>query len=311
VDAFLNEASVEADISLDAAQDRVRQFVRVLREVRAETRALSITSEIPISAIRFSHDISFAQLRNSGLETESLFIKSLANRAPFRSGAEEIGAPDPAEFEFSYADAASSTRREVIGLGLAFNHDTVAFSFDDPFWRRPSVDLVRTHIEDDELTSSNVVARNICTDDDVNCHRRFLSGWATAQRESGIALWQDRKVLFPHLTFIPRVEAQLCALKAGDPHFFAVRQRLQQIETAMANWNPKIDAAPVFGTKMRPESDSRVKEGLVDFRDEKGVMRTFSLHCDYTPGANRIHLITSAEPKFALIGHIGRKLGIG
>ena len=127
---------------------------------------------------------------------------------------------------------------------------------------------------------------------------------------SGADLWEHRATLLPNLVFIPRTRDQLEAILEGDPVLESVWTKLIGIDRAIEAWRRTNSAHPVFPFNVRPESRRRM--GLVSFNDANGVSRSFSDHTDFAPGEGRLHFIVEAEPvRHALVGHIGRKLGIG
>ncbi len=86
--------------------------------------------------------------------------------------------------------------------------------------------------------------------------------------------------------------------------------KLSGIDKAIASWKIAGGPHPMFPFNVRTESKSRRK--LAEFKDAEGYKRIFSEHCDLAPTEGRIHFIVEPKPQpYALIGHIGRKLGIG
>lgn len=63
---------------------------------------------------------------------------------------------------------------------------------------------------------------------------------------------------------------------------------------------------------MRPESGTRIQKGFVDFAGADGLVETYSDHADFGPAEGRIHILLKTDPtRHAVVGHVGRKLGIG
>src|SRR5262249_8908510 len=118
--------------------------------------------------------------------------------------------------------------------------------------------------------------------------------------------------LFPNLEFISRVRSQIEGFRAGQREFDNAYQKLWGLEKAIERWKATNDVTPNYGFYVRGESPSRINEGHVDFRDDDGVSRTFSDHADFGPSENRLHFIVLHDPqRRCLIGHVGRKIGIG
>ena len=127
---------------------------------------------------------------------------------------------------------------------------------------------------------------------------------------SGTELWQRRAELLPNLIFIPRTQRQLEAILPGDPMLEQAWIKLSGIDKSIAAWKIACGPHPMFPFNVRPESRSR--RHLAEFKDAEGYKRIFSEHCDLAPTEGRIHFIVGTGPeRHALIGHVGRKLGIG
>ena len=86
--------------------------------------------------------------------------------------------------------------------------------------------------------------------------------------------------------------------------------KLSGINKAVSEWASGSVPYPIFPFNVRPESSTRKK--FVKFNDSDDIERTFSDHADLAPTEGRIHFLLLSEPKkHALVGHVGRKLGIG
>jgi hypothetical protein len=126
----------------------------------------------------------------------------------------------------------------------------------------------------------------------------------------GAELWNRRAELLPNLVFIPRTRAQLEDIRPGDPMLNQAWIKLSGIDKAIEAWKVTNGRYPMFPFNVRPES--RTRRALAEFRDCEGNICIFSDHCDLAPTEGRIHFMVRTDPRrHALIGHIGRKLGIG
>ena len=197
-------------------------------------------------------------------------------------------------------------------LGLAHMLDGLGLSFPShDFWRTQEIGLDLFEMDDKGVvTSRAVAARNACAVGDVDAHEATLREILRPRFRNGCELWAHRAELFPNLVFIPRTRTQIECILAGDPLLDQAWTKLSGIDKAIAAWGTTRSAYPLFPFNVRPESKSRM--GLVEFNDANGILRIFSDHADLAPIEGRIHFIVELEPRRrALIGHVGRKLGIG
>jgi len=160
------------------------------------------------------------------------------------------------------------------------------------------------------MQTEKVDALNACSHNQLVAHAPALREALTPTVEDGQALWARREELFPYLRFIPRTRQQLEGLQGGDPVLASVVEVLTDIDEAVGHWARTGTAHPVYPFSVRPES--RPRKNLTEFRDADNVKREFSDHCSFGPIEGRVHLILETAPsRHALIGHVGRKLGIG
>jgi hypothetical protein len=160
-----------------------------------------------------------------------------------------------------------------------------------------------------EIVTTEVAARNCYAPDQVKDHQgAFLQN----EPRDGTDLWERRAKLLPYLEFIPRVRPQVVEFKRGDRAFRSAYARLADINRDIGIWTERGTPHPDWSFYVRPESDTRINAGLVDFQLSDGSTQTFSDHADFGPIEGRIHFRVEVAPcRHALIGHVGRKLGIG
>lgn len=204
---------------------------------------------------------------------------------------------------------------EVEGLGLAHFFDGAAVSFDrDQRWVASVVPLVLHSMESDaSIVETHVSARNFASAMHVHASTEWLSTFAVEEKiANGAELWERRSELFPNLEFIPRTKNQIMRLGAGEHLFLQTQAALSKLNRSVEEWDPKQTPVPSYPFHVRPESESRINEGLFDFDDGSGTTVTFSPHVYLAPPPHRLHFVIRSVPrKMAVIGHVGRKLGIG
>ena len=317
IELFLNEASVPTgDIDIDEARRLFSSFVGTIRCLKKHAEEVIFNTDTAISNMSLGHNFTVAALRNqSECVEEGQYLKRIQDRSPFSRVIDELNAPDPGRIEYKIPVAASHKAGVIVsGLGLSVSLSGVSVSFQTAdFWHAHRIELERSWLEDDgTVTLTAVTASNACCCDDADLLSAEIKPVPGPGVRDGFELWERRAEIFPGLKFIPRVRAQIEALLAGERVFNVVQRKLAEINRAALDWREGNTEFPVFECHVRPESSSRIDEGLVNFKDANGFLRTFSNHLDYGPAENRLHFIYDTDPnKHILIGHVGRKIGIG
>jgi len=305
---FLNELSQpDNPIAAEPGGLVVNGLVDLLRAVKRRRRDTVLHSAVPLRDVRIGDRYSIAVWCNDGDRREEWrFLRSLQDRAPFQVRLAELGI-DVMETDYRHGE----NRAE--GLGLAHMFGGLAVSLDyEPRWRDLRVALTREALEERDDGDVDIVAADVET---VHAshqgHVAELQDWLEhACRQpvaDGADLWRRREELFPALDFLPRVEAQLRALHASNPWFGAVAQRLDELNRAVAEWNPANTPEPPYRSRVTPEHAQRKR--LCRFEDLDGEIRVFDLHARFTPGAGRLHFRLDAPRRCAIVAHAGRKLG--
>ncbi|MGF6227145.1 hypothetical protein QFZ27_001100 [Inquilinus ginsengisoli] len=315
---FLNDLSIpEGAVALEPACNYLKSIVSVIRELRKINPSVVLNSDIQLNAISIGDTYSIAALRNANkCVEESQFLKRLQDRSPFDRVVEVLKAPDFAVVEYQIAVGEHEFAGKMAkAFGLACLLDGLGVSFaSHPLWHSTSVALNRIELDSDseEITETLVFARNVAQSGDVAIFAELLRASTIPTFSDGAELWERRGAIFPNLQFIPRVKAQIEHLKSGDRVLYAAARRLGDIDADVGDWSSRDAAVPTWRCFVRPESATRINKGLVDFSDAQGVVQTFSDHADFGPAEGRIHFKLQTEPvRHALIGHVGRKLGIG
>ena len=304
---FLNELSCLQTTEKHRAAAAMTDLTRALTLVRKSSPDAAL---VCAEALSFPHwmigeNYSAVQWMNeNGANRErGRLLMGLQQRAPFRIPAQGL-AP---ESEYTHQDR----------IGMAFQatdlHDGMTVSLAVcADWEGPwlSVARLRPEEEDDgavELRATEIDLRHCAREEHVTEHEGWLRLKGLGKLTTGAALWEARERYFPHLDFLPRVEGNLRGL---DPAWaLPVRKRLLELEEAVAEWLINDDGMLNYRSKVTIESDSRVRDGEVDFTDLDGCVRAFQLHSRFTPGAGRLHFRLIPERQRARVAHIGGKLG--
>ncbi|MCX5514324.1 hypothetical protein C3941_14710 [Kaistia algarum] len=312
---FLNDLSSSTEATPRAqAIAYLKGLVATIRAARRIDSRLVLNCALPLNELLLGPETTVASVRNDGIcVEESQYLKALNNRAPLDYALAEGGGPDPSEFEYRICANDTVPGGAVANsLGLAHLLKGLGISLaTNDLWRSPSVQLdLLILAADGEISQKVVWARNAAEPHSVLIHEPELREELRPPFNSGLEMWAQRAELFPNLEFIPRTKAQIESILTGNPFLEQVWIKLAGIDRAIAAWDATKAPHPMFPFNVRPESKTRL--ALVHFRDQNGVERTFSDHADLAPIEGRVHFIVSTEPRrHALIGHVGRKMGIG
>lgn len=318
IEVFLNDLSIPTGrVPLETACAHLRSVVHALRELKRIDDNVILNSDLALNAISLGDGHSIAALRNSQLcVEEGQFLKRLQDRSPFDRVIEITGGQDFALIEFKISDTGSEFDGAIArALGLSWSLDGISFSFEThATWHTTPVRLIRYELdrETGELTELAVEARNLTATTGTTPFEEFLRRPPPPAAVDGVDLWARRGDLFPNLKFLPRVRGQVEGLMAGDRVLAAAVRRLGDIDASVGVWANDGTASPQWTCYMRPESGTRINKGLVDFADADGATATYSDHADFGPAEGRIHILLKTEPsRHAVVGHVGRKIGIG
>lgn len=312
---FLNELSVPNEqLARAVSVAHLQEMVATVREARGIDPALILNSDVPLANLPLGQGATIASIRNDGeCVEESLYLKTINNRAPLMLAAAEVAEFDPDLCEYRLRPIAPLRSGEtVLGLGFAHLFNGLSLSIaSHAFWFEHTIDLELTTLDAvGEVVTAQVAARNAHSPAAIAHHADALRVLLAPVITNGAELWERRAELLPNLVFIPRTRAQLEGILHGDPMLEQIWIKLSGINQAIEAWKISKGPHPMFPFNVRPESRSR--RALTEFEDHEGNVRVFSDHCDLAPTEARVHFIVEAEPKrHALIGHVGRKLGIG
>lgn len=311
--AVLNELSLPADVDADHEDDIVTDVVTlssVLRNARKFRGDLALVTHISLGSVVVMRDgrtLATVMTQRGGRAREAWrSIQISRNHAPFAAAPSLVLADHGEEHRYDGLIAE--------GLGAACANRQIAVSIPAPRWDAPVLAIARHWLHEDE--EGTVTERQESLDvhhasrpAHVAHHEQLIRQLALPSPFSGHDLWDDRSHLYPHLAFLPRVEAQLAAMPAGSEHKNCVAKRLGQLEAAAAGWDPTVSPTPAWTTRTTPEAEQRKRHCW--FTDLDGEERCFDWHARYTPGVGRIHFrmdAAAAAPRL-VIAHIGLKLG--
>ncbi|MEU3931567.1 hypothetical protein AB0E85_05885 [Streptomyces sp. NPDC029044] len=306
---FLNERSWATTCDRRRAGEAMADFIDAVRAVvKEDPDDTALVSEVARESLEIAQGYTIGDWFLDDPKNRDRWrrLRALQNRSPVKS---VFPTPD-ADGHLEYRHLGE----KVLGLGAAHFMKGIAVSLAvAPEWTPALIDLERSELVelDDgtlEFEQGSVEVRNISVKTHVDDHLDWIRKTRLARADSGRQIWERRADLYPHLEFLPAVEAQLSDL---NPHWIVpVRQRLEQLNTATAAWDTKNRPEPEWPAKVTPEGENRKR--ACQFKDLDGETRTFDLHARFTPGAGRIHFRLIRQEKGKLrIAHIGDKIPAG
>lgn len=299
---FFNELSCSVVLPKEQADETMRQFVGVLREITAQRGDTALVSEVKLKELEIAPGYYLEEWRRRPGNVDLWrWILRMRNRAPFS----EVLPPGAGEgAEYFHAG------RPAKALGAAHLMDGVLVSLlVDSVWDAPRIQAERTRLGDDpdgELIEDAVDVRHASTTAHVECHMEWLKQVGIPDLRHGSEIWAARGDLYPNLLFLPRTEPHFAGLRPD--WVIPAAQELRRIDHAIADWDPARMRLPIWRSKVTADSASRKQQSLFDFEDFDGVIRTFDLHGRFTPGAGRVYFRLVPEQGKATIAHIGEHL---
>ncbi|GAA3811237.1 hypothetical protein ACFS5L_32070 [Streptomyces phyllanthi] len=302
---FLNERSWKTACDPARAERAMADFVDAVRAAAKEDTAdTSLVSEVELKSLEIAEGYPIGKWIGSSPKNHARWQRLLAlrSRSPVRS---VFPTPDAdGHLEYHYKG------EEVLGLGAAHFMDGIAVSLPvAPEWQRPAVTLERTELveladESMEFEHETVDVRHISAPPHVDEHLAWIRESSLARAATGRQIWERKADLYPHLQFLSRTEAHLSDL---DPRWVVpVRRRLEQLDAAVALWEPTARPEPEWQSKVTPESQTRREVcRFVDFDDER---RLFEMHARFTPGMGRVYFRLVPEERAIRLAHIGSKI---
>ena len=302
---YLNEMSfASAPDSPSEGSSRFEELFRVLRLLDRRVGGVVVVGHEPLTSLSIGGTYSIA-LWVAGDRDRMRRVQSLRSRAPFDGAFEALSIEMRGELEFTYDG------NVVVGLGLASWHDTLAVSVHWGPWQHSVVVLERLLLCEEpsgevRTTEAVIRCRHVATEQHVDEHSDWLRVLVVDAPRTPDELWIYRGRWYPRIAFLPRVQAQVRDLMAGEPSFGQVVEKLATLQSALASWNGS--GWPAWGVQVAGEYEGREK--FCWFEDLDGESRLFEHHVRFAPGAGRIHFRLDGPRRRIVVAHIGRKLGI-
>jgi hypothetical protein len=300
---FLNERSYPVgDLPRQIVGQSLEQLINVLMGIkRVLPRASLITSE-PLATMSLGDHYSLIMWRNesSSNRERGRLLFGLAAQAPFRIAKELYGDPDPGVTVFRYEGAVAE------GLGLAHLYGGLPVSFShDPRWNLPMISLNVEQLLEEGEKSDLISINHASLPQHLEVHKAWLASIPRREVAGAHDLVSRRDEICPYVQFGPNVSADLSKLES--PAFLQVFHYLCNLSDSVRDWD-EVNPTPQYPPGTNDESASR--KALCNFPTIGGGTATFTWHGKYTPGAGRIHFRLERNPRRAVVGYIGRKLGI-
>ena len=280
---YLNECSFRDPV--DSEQEARRLFgclYDLLRHLDGRAGGLSVVAHQRLTDLAIGPHP--AAIWFAGDRERVRRIKLISSRAPFDVDIDSIREELQGELEFRHEGD------EVIGLGLASWHDSLAVSVNRDPWRTPELALQRFLVAEGpqaELIEQedNVTCRHATIEQHVEHHAAWIDAEQIDLPRTPDELWQYADRWYSNIAFHPRVRAQLVDLGAASPAFSQVVEKLAALQDSLSGWNG--DGMPDWGVHVTGEHSGR--ERLCWFEDLDGEQRLFEQHARFTPGEGRIH----------------------
>lgn len=301
---FLNELSCGEPTPKELANDAMRDFVQLLRQVVRIRSDAALVSAVKREDLELAQGYYLQEWAGQPANRDYWrFIRAMQNRAPFN----DVLPPGAGEgLEYRWND------RVAEGLGAAhlMNGFLVSLLVKE-CWRVSLVSASRStllDLDDGQLTvvEDEVQVRHAATAEHVTVHEEWLKQVGVFDLASGSQIWEQRVALFPNLQFLPRVERLLTELR--EDWVTPLAWELRRIDDAIADWDPTVRSVPAWRSNVTPEGEQR--KMLCRFTDLDGETRVFDLHGRFTPGAGRVHFRLVHEERKARVAYVGLKLGI-
>jgi hypothetical protein len=296
----VNEASVASLPSLEVSDEAAAAFAALILAVKRRRGDVALVSAVPLGEMTFFEHHTLGEWgRRPANRDRWRVVRLLQSKSPgwHRD-------PDDEACEYRVG------QRIVVALGDAHMSEGLLISFGTSgVWDSTWIQGTRAYLAESDgdvhMVSEDVQVRHGSAEPHLDPHVEWVSLAGVAGVMSGSDLQSKCGDMFTRLKFLPRATEQLIAL---DPKWVApVAQALALMNRALVEWLPD-SAHPSWYSLVTAESQSRREEGLVDFRDFDGVVRTFDTHARFTPGAGRIHFRLDTGTRSATVAHVGQKI---
>lgn len=296
----VNEASVPRLPSREASDEVAAAFADLLVAVRRRRGDAALVSILPLGEMTFFEHHTLGEWGSRPTNRDRWrAVRLLQSKSPGWHRDRDDGASEYRVGEQSLIAFGDAHMSE--GMLISFPTSSVW----DSAWVHGTRDYLAESDGEVQLMSEDVQVRHGSTESHLDPHLEWVTLAGTAEVESGSDLQAKCPDMFTKLAFLPRARDQL---KVLDPKWVApVAQSLALMNRALVEWAPG-SAHPSWYTHVTADSESRRTEGLLDFADFDGVVRTFDTHARFTPGAGRIHFRLDTATRSATVAHVGQKI---
>ncbi|MEU9884771.1 hypothetical protein [Sphaerisporangium sp. NPDC051011] len=298
----LNELSCASEADHRRVDADMASFVDLLRLCKQWRENVALVTAVQLKELELAPGYPISVWAADGRNRDRWrFIRGLQNRAPFRTVISG-DVVDQVEYQVD------GTRAH--GVGTAHLVDGLAVSLPvEHRWGHAWLGADRSLLTEDtdgELTlrKDQVHVRHASTPEHLREHEEWAKSSGYNAVRTGAALWESRFDFFPHLRFLPRVARDLQGLRYD--WVVPVRERLLEMESAVAKWDITNSPTPSWRSKESGEGETRRR--LCRFTDLDGIEREFVEHLRFTPGPGRLHFRLVREERAAVIAYIGTKI---
>ncbi|GAA4957403.1 hypothetical protein GCM10023205_19670 [Yinghuangia aomiensis] len=301
---FLNEQSCETVCDKALAREAMTELMLLVVEMaQRDKHGTWLACEYPLNALMIAEGYSFSEWRGQvDRDLRNRFLK-VQDRAPLSAVF-----PDGetfAEYQYWYGG------KEARGLGAAHLMNGLGVSLPlAQCWESPIIGLdcrqmVETESGDLICLPTAVDVRHASRRTHMDHHQSWIQEQLDALVRTGADIWEHREALYPHLQFLPRVQALLEDLQPVWVHPAA--ECLKSLDASAEAWDV-TKPFPEWNSEVTPEGETRKR--LCVFEDLDGESRTFDLHARFTPRPGRVHFRLIPGDRAIRIAHVGRKLGV-
>lgn len=304
---FLNERSYGSACDPLDADRAMTEFARTAVAVaRVDRAGTTLVSEVPLREVQIADGYPVQKWMGNPRNRDAWQrLRLMQSKAPFKTVLP--GGETPLDVEYRFEGAVAE------GLGGAHLMDGLGISL--PV--RACWDATALPLECEQLVEaadgstatrvSEVEVRHVSAERHLDAHYAWIRTSRDTAAHTGAQLWERRAELFPHLQFLPRVEADL----RGLPQVWVgpVRRRLAELEEAVAEWDPAVrPEGPRWRSWVTGEHEGRRRDCW--FPDLDGEPGLFDTHSRFTPDEGRVHFRFIAGQRAVRVAYLGRKRGI-